>query len=70
MNAQSAFDNDEGTEWTEDRVGAYLEFDIGAIRSICDIKILWDEGDERSYNFVVSVSENGTKFKDRIRVYK
>ena len=67
MNAQSAFDNDEGTKWSEDRVGAYLEFDIGAIRSICDIEILWDEGDEKSYNFVISVSDNGTEFKDRIR---
>src|ERR687891_722920 len=67
VNAEFAFDSDEGTEWSEDRVGAYLEFDIGAIRSICDIEIQWDKGEERSYNFVVSVSENGTKFKDRIR---
>src|ERR671918_472803 len=67
VNAELAFDSDEGTEWSEDRVGAYLEFDIGAIRSICDIEIQWDKGEERSYNFVVSVSENGTKFKDRIR---
>jgi hypothetical protein len=67
MNARSAFDNDEDTEWSEDRVGAYLDFDIGAIRSICDIEILWDEGDEKSYNFVVSVSENGTEFNDIIR---
>jgi hypothetical protein len=48
INAQSAFDNNEDTEWSEDRVGAYLDFDIGTIRSICDIEILWDEGDERS----------------------
>src|SRR5918994_664263 len=67
VNAELAFDSDEGTEWSEDRAGAYLEFDIGAIRSICDIEIQWDKGEERSYNFVVSVSENGTKFKDRIR---
>ena len=67
MNAQSAFDNDEDTQWSEDRVGAYLQFDIGANKSICDVDILWDDGNERSYNFVVSVSENGTKFKDRIR---
>src|SRR5919106_3698943 len=67
VNARSAFDNDEDTEWSEDRVGAYLDFDIGVIRSICDIEILWDEGDEKSYNFVVSVSENGTEFKDIIR---
>jgi F5/8 type C domain/Bacterial Ig domain len=67
MNARSAFDNDEDTEWSEDRVGAYLDFDIGVIRSICDIEILWEEGDEKSYNFVVSVSENGTEFKDIIR---
>ena len=66
-NAQLAFDSNDGTEWSEDGVGAYLEFDIGAIRSICDIEIHWDKGEERSYNFVVSVSENGTKFKDRIR---
>ncbi|HET6640680.1 MAG TPA: discoidin domain-containing protein, partial [Nitrososphaeraceae archaeon] len=67
VDVRSAFDNDEDTEWSEDRVGAYLDFDIGSIRSICDIEILWDEGDEKSYNFVVSVSENGTEFKDIIR---
>ena len=67
MNAQSAFDNDEDTQWSEDRVGAYLQFDIVANKSICDVDILWDDDNERSYNFVVSVSENGTKFKDMIR---
>lgn len=67
INAQSAFDNNEDTEWSEDRVGAYLDFDIGTIRSICDVEILWDEGDERSYNFVISVSENGSKFNDTLR---
>jgi hypothetical protein len=67
INAQSAFDNNEDTEWSEDKVGAYLEFDIGTIRSICDVEILWDEGDERSYNFVISVSENGSKFNDTLR---
>jgi F5/8 type C domain/Bacterial Ig domain len=67
INAQSAFDNDESTEWSEGRVGAFLEFDIGTIRSICDIEILWDEGDEKSYNFVISVSKNGTEFNDMLR---
>ena len=67
INAQSAFDNNEDTEWSEDRVGAYLDFDIGTTRSICDVEILWDEGDERSYNFVISVSENGSKFNDTLR---
>jgi hypothetical protein len=67
INAQSAFDNNEDTEWSEDRVGAYLDFDIGTIRSICDVEILWDEGDERSYNFVISVSENGSNFNDTLR---
>ncbi len=67
INAQSAFDNNEDTEWSEDRVGAYLDFDIGTIRSICDVEILWDEGDERSYNFVISVSENSSKFNDTLR---
>jgi hypothetical protein len=67
INAKSAFDNNEDTEWSEDRVGAYLDFDIGTIRSICDVEILWDEGDERSYNFVISVSENGSKFNDTLR---
>ncbi|MGC1135774.1 MAG: discoidin domain-containing protein [Nitrososphaeraceae archaeon] len=67
MAAQSAFDNDEDTEWHEDSVGAYLEFDIGSIRSICEIDVLWDEGNERSYNFVISVSENGIEYKDRVR---
>jgi hypothetical protein len=67
MNGGSVIDNDEDTEWSVDRAGDYLEFDIGAIRSICDIEILWDDGDEKSYNFVVSVSENGVEFKDSIR---
>ena len=47
MNAQSAFDNDEDTQWSEDRVGAYLQFDIVANKSICDVDILWDDDNEK-----------------------
>ncbi|HZD35062.1 MAG TPA: discoidin domain-containing protein [Nitrososphaeraceae archaeon] len=67
MNPWSAFDKDEDTEWSVDNAGAYLEVDLDAVKSICDIEILWEDGDERSYNFVVSASENGIDFKDSIR---
>jgi hypothetical protein len=67
MSARSAIDNDASTEWSTDRVGQYIQLDLGTTRSICEIKILWNDGDERSYNFIVSVSENGTVFKDVMR---
>jgi hypothetical protein len=65
--AGSAIDNDATTEWSTDKVGEYIQLDLGTTRSICEIKILWNDGDERSYNFIVSVSENGTVFKDVMR---
>jgi hypothetical protein len=67
MSAGSAIDKDASTEWSTDKVGEYIQLDLGTTRSVCEIKILWNDGDERSYNFIVSVSENGTVFKNVMR---
>jgi hypothetical protein len=67
MSTGSAIDKDASTEWSTDKVGEYIQLDLGTTRSVCEIKILWNNGDARSYNFIVSVSENGTVFKDVMR---
>ena len=61
---QNAFDNDLDTRWSHDSMGSWIIVDVGTIRDICSVDIAWYRGDERSYDFTISLSDDGTKFKD------
>jgi hypothetical protein len=62
--AALAVDNDPATRWANQAVGSFIQLDFGESQVICDIDIAWYRGDVRSYNFVISTSEDGTNFKD------
>jgi hypothetical protein len=62
--AALAIDNDPDTRWANQAVGSFIQIDLGKSQVICDIDIAWYRGDVRSYNFVISTSEDGTDFKD------
>jgi hypothetical protein len=61
---QNAFDNDLDTRWSHDSMGSWIIVDVGTIREICSVDIAWYRGDERSYDFIISLSNDGTNFKD------
>jgi len=60
-------DNDLDTKWEEEGFGSFIQADLGSVESVCNVGIAWDKGDERSYNFVISTSDDGTTFTDVLR---
>jgi hypothetical protein len=62
--AQYAVDRDPDTRWANQAVGSFIQLDLGIKKALCAIDIAWYRGDVRSYNFVVSVSNDGTNFKN------
>ena len=61
---QNAFDNNLGTRWSHYNVGSWIVLDLGVNKAICSVDIAWYMGKERSYEFIISLSEDGIKFKD------
>lgn len=61
---QNAFDNNLGTRWSHDSVGSWIVVDLGGNKAICSVDIAWYMGKVRSYDFIISLSEDGINFKD------
>jgi hypothetical protein len=61
---QNAFDNNLNTRWSHDSRGSWIIVDLGTSKDVCSVDIAWYRGDERSYNFVISLSDDGINFKD------
>lgn len=66
-NVRDAVDGDFETRWTAEELGSYLQLDIGSFQKICSVDISWFGGDQKENNFVLSVSEDGSTFKDVLR---
>src|SRR5215204_7768887 len=62
--ATKAIDLSLATKWAYEGEGAYIQADLGNSAFLCSIDIAWFRGDTRSYNFVVSVSDDGQTFRD------
>jgi hypothetical protein len=60
-------DNDYDTTWKEEGFGSFIQADLGSVETVCTVGIAWDKGDERSYNFIISTSDDGTTFTDVLR---
>ena len=60
-------DNDYDTKWEEEGFGSFIQADLGSVQPVCNVGIAWDNGDETSYNFVISTSRDGTTFTDTLR---
>jgi subtilisin family serine protease len=63
----NVLDGDSETEWSAADLGSFLQLDLGGVKKICSIDVSWSDGDEKSNNFVVSVSRDGTTFEDVLR---
>jgi subtilisin len=65
--AMNVLDGDLETEWSAADLGSFLQLDLGKIKKVCSVDASWSDGDEKSNNFVLSVSEDGTNFDDVLR---
>ncbi len=63
----NVLDGDLETEWSVADLGTYLQLDLGKVKKICSVDASWSEGDEKSVNFVLSVSKDGTTYEDILR---
>jgi biopolymer transport protein ExbD len=58
----NVLDDNVDTRWSNNGVGSWIQLDLGTSSNICDINIAWYKGNERQYDFVISASNDGTKF--------
>ena len=64
--ATRAIDSKLDTRWIADLKGSYIQADLGKTAILCSVDIAWFKGDSRTYNFVISVSDNGQTFRDLV----
>jgi hypothetical protein len=62
----NVLDDNLDTRWSHEGIGSWFQADLGAKKIICSIDIAWYRGDERSYKFAISISNDGSSF---INVY-
>jgi hypothetical protein len=62
----NVLDDNLDTRWSHEGIGSWFQADLGANKIICSIDIAWYRGDERSYKFAISISNDGSNF---INVY-
>lgn len=62
-------DNNLKTRFVGRSIGSWIKIDLGGEKSICGIKLLWYNGDRRSYNFTLSTSKDDMNFT-KIASYK
>ncbi len=60
--ATNAIDGNLNTRWSNLGIGSSITVDFSKERAICNVNIAWYRGNERTVNFVISVSKDGKSF--------
>jgi len=59
---QNVLDNNLNTRWSNLGIGSWILMDLGSIDTICSVDIAWFSGNQRTSNFVISTSTDGSSF--------
>jgi hypothetical protein len=62
FSAGNVLDNNPNTAWIGRGMGAWIQADLGSNMNICDVNIAWYLGNLVKYNFIISVSADGSTF--------
>ena len=62
-----AVDKDEGTKWSAKGTGSYLQADLGSPKAVCNVGIAWDRSNHKTYDFVLSASNDTSNLKDILK---
>src|SRR5919112_1773314 len=62
--ASNAIDMNAATRWSSSERGSYAQVDLGMSIPLCSVDVTWYRGESRSYEFVISVSDDGSNFKN------
>ena len=59
---QNVLDSNLNTRWSNLGVGSWIQVDLGSTNTICSVDIAWYSGNQRTSNFVITVSTDGSSF--------
>ena len=62
--ASAVLDLNPQTLWSTYGKGAWLQFDLGNVKTVCSLDIAWYKGNQRNVNFIISVSKDGSTYKN------
>jgi hypothetical protein len=60
----NTLDNNLNTRWSNSALGSWISYDIGVENVVCHLDIAWYKGNQRTYDFIISASSDGTTFTD------
>jgi len=60
----NVLDNNLNIRWSNLGIGSSIQADLGVQKTICSVDIAWYRGNLRVNNFVISVSNDGTTFRN------
>src|SRR5215472_615928 len=60
--ARNVLDNNLNTAWIGSGMGAWIQADLGSNMNICDVNIAFPYGNMVKFNFIISVSPDGSTF--------
>jgi hypothetical protein len=55
-------DDNLNTRWSAETFGSWIQTDLGIKNVVCSLDIAWYKGNTRSYNFIISLSTDGTTY--------
>jgi hypothetical protein len=59
---QNVLDNNLNTRWSNLGIGSWILMDLGSTDTICSVDIAWFIGNQRTSNFVIATSTDGSSF--------
>jgi F5/8 type C domain len=62
--ASAVLDLNPQTLWSTFGKGVWLQLDLGKVRAVCNLDIAWYKGNQRNVNFIISVSKDGSTYKN------
>ncbi|MDR4490784.1 MAG: discoidin domain-containing protein [Candidatus Nitrosocosmicus sp.] len=63
--ASNTRDGSFSTRWSSFGVGEYVQFDLGSAKPVDEVKVAWYLGNERTNNYVIYTSTDGSSFTSR-----
>ena len=62
----NAIDGNLDTRWSNLGKGSWIQLDLGSKKSVCNLEIAWHVGNTRQNNLVISVSDDGITFTNKL----
>src|SRR5688572_14708526 len=59
---QNVLDNNLNTRWSNLGIGSWILMDLGSTDTMCSVDIAWFSGHQRTINFVIATSTDGSSF--------